>query len=65
MKDVEDNKYVAWEKAYCSVMEKVGHYSKHIEEPLQQARYKPNLGVVYGGLVEMQCCSLCCIVLST
>jgi hypothetical protein len=50
MKDVEDNKYVAWEKTYCGVMERLGHYRKDIEESLQQARYKPNLGVVWEGL---------------
>jgi hypothetical protein len=48
-KDVEDDKYVAWEKAYRDVMEKLGHLKKDDDEPLQQARYKPNLSVVYEG----------------
>ena len=48
-KDVEENKYVAWEKAYRDVMGKLGHSKKDDEEPLQQARYKTNLSVVYEG----------------
>jgi hypothetical protein len=48
-KDVEDGKYVAWEKAYRDVMEKLGHLKKDEDEPLQEARYKPNLSVVYEG----------------
>jgi hypothetical protein len=49
-KDVEDGKYVAWEKAYRDVMEKLGHSAKNNdEEPPQKARYKPNLCVVYEG----------------
>jgi hypothetical protein len=49
-KDVKDDKCVAWEKAYRDVMEKLGHLKKDGEEPLQQARYKPNLvSVVYEG----------------
>jgi hypothetical protein len=48
-KDVEQSKYVAWEKAYREVMEKLGHTKKDDEDPLQQARYKPNLSVVYEG----------------
>ena len=48
-RDVEEDKYVAWEKAYREVMEKLGHSKKGDEEPLQKARYKPNLGVVYEG----------------
>jgi hypothetical protein len=54
VKDVKEDKYVAWERAYCGVMERLGHYRKDIEESLQQARYKPNLGVAcLGGLVEI------------
>jgi hypothetical protein len=48
-KDVEDKKYLAWEKAYRDVMEKLGHSRRDEEDPLQKARYKPNLGVVYEG----------------
>jgi hypothetical protein len=48
-KDVTEGKYVAWEKAYREVMEKLGHSKKQNEEPLQKAKYKPNLGVVYEG----------------
>jgi hypothetical protein len=47
--DVEDEKYLAWEKAYRDVIEKLGHSSRDEEDPLQKARYKPNLGVVYEG----------------
>jgi hypothetical protein len=48
-KDVEQSKYVAWEKAYREVMKKLGHTKNDDEDPLQQARYKPNLSVVYEG----------------
>jgi hypothetical protein len=48
-KDVEEEKYIAWENAYRDVMEKLGHSKKDDEEPLQKERYKPNLGVVYEG----------------
>jgi predicted nucleotide-binding protein (sugar kinase/HSP70/actin superfamily) len=48
-KDVEDDKYVAWKKAYQDVMEKLGHSKRDEDKPLQQARYKPNLSVVYEG----------------
>jgi hypothetical protein len=48
-KDAEEDKYVAWEKAYRDVMEKLGRSKKDKEEPFQKARYKPNLGVVYEG----------------
>jgi hypothetical protein len=48
-KDVEDDKYVAWENAYRDVMEKLGHSKADDEEALQKDRYKPNLGVVYEG----------------
>ena len=50
IKDVNDNKYVAWEKAYCNVMKRLGHYRKDIEEPLKPPRYQTNLGVVWEGL---------------
>jgi hypothetical protein len=49
VEDVNNKKYVAWEKAYCGVMKRIGHYRKDIEEPLQPPRYKPNLGVVWEG----------------
>jgi hypothetical protein len=48
-KDVEQRKYVAWEKAYRDVMGRLGLTKKDVEDPLQQARYKPNLSVVYEG----------------
>jgi hypothetical protein len=48
-KDVEDDKYVAWEKAYRDVMERLGRSKKDKDEPLQQPKYKPNLSVVYEG----------------
>ena len=48
-KDVEEEKYVAWENAYREVMEKLGHSKKNNEETLQRERYKQNLGVVYEG----------------
>ena len=47
-KDVEDDKYLAWEEAYRDVMEKLGP-TKDEDDPFQKARYKPNLGVVYEG----------------
>jgi hypothetical protein len=48
-KDVDDGKYVAWEKSYREVMETLGHSKKDDGAPLQKARYKPDLGVVYEG----------------
>jgi hypothetical protein len=48
-KDVEDDKYVGWEKAYREVMEKLGHSKRYEDNPLQEARYKPDLSVVYEG----------------
>jgi hypothetical protein len=45
MEVVNDDKYVAWEKAYRGVMKRLGHYRK-----VQPPRYKPNLGVVWEGL---------------
>ncbi len=50
-KDVEDGKYLAWERAYREVMEKLkpGPWKKNNEEPLQKAKHKPNLGLVYEG----------------
>jgi hypothetical protein len=48
-KDVEEDKYIAWENAYRDVMEKLGHSKKDDEDHLQKERYKPNLGVVYEG----------------
>jgi hypothetical protein len=48
-KDVEDDKYVAWEKAYWDVIEKLGHSKRDKDKPLQQVRYKPNLSLVYEG----------------
>jgi hypothetical protein len=48
-KDVEEDKYVAWENAYRDVMEKLGHSKREDEEALQKERYKPNLSVVYEG----------------
>jgi hypothetical protein len=37
-KDVEEDKYVAWENAYRDVMEKLGHSKKDDEEALQKKR---------------------------
>ena len=48
-KDVEEDKYVAWEKAYRDVMEKLGHSKRDADGPSQEARYKPDLTVVYEG----------------
>jgi hypothetical protein len=48
-KDVAEDKYIAWEKAYREVMKRLGHSKKEREEPLQQTRYKPNISVVYEG----------------
>jgi hypothetical protein len=48
-KDVADDKYIAWEKAYREVMKRLGHSKKERVEPLQQTRYKPNISVVYEG----------------
>ena len=48
-KDVEDGKYVALEKSYPEVMKELSHSKKDDGTPLQKARYKPNLGVVYEG----------------
>jgi hypothetical protein len=48
-RDEEEGKYVAWEKAYWDVMEKLGNAERDSEEPFQKARYEPNLAVVYEG----------------
>ncbi len=48
-KDVEEERYVAWENAYREVMDKLGHSKREEEEPLRKERYTPNLGVVYEG----------------
>jgi hypothetical protein len=48
-KDAEEDKYIAWEKGYRDVMKRLGHSKKDEEEPLQRARYQPNLGVVWEG----------------
>jgi hypothetical protein len=48
-KDVEDDKYVAWEKAYRDVMEKLGHSKVNDGDLLQGVRYEPDLNVVYEG----------------
>ena len=49
-KDVEDGKYLAWERAYREVMErlKLGPWKKN-EEPMQKAKCKPNLGLIHEG----------------
>jgi hypothetical protein len=47
--DVNDKKYVAWEKAYRGVMKRIGK-KRDIDEPLEPSKYKPNLGVVWEGL---------------
>jgi hypothetical protein len=48
-KDVEEDKYVVWEQAYRDVMEKLGHSKKDTDGPSQEARYKPDLSIVYEG----------------
>ena len=48
-KDVEDGKYIAWESAYREVIETLGHANDDGGVPLQKAKYKPNLGLVYEG----------------
>ena len=48
-KDEEDGRYVAWDKAYQNIMEKMDHAQRDDEEGLQKARYEPNLVVVYEG----------------
>ena len=48
-KDVEEDKYVAWEKAYREVMEKLGHSRRTDNDRVQQERYEPNLSVFYEG----------------
>jgi hypothetical protein len=48
-KDVEEDKYVAWEKAYRVIMEKLGHTKRPDRDPVQRERYEPNLSVVYEG----------------
>jgi hypothetical protein len=48
-RDEEEGKYVAWEKAYRDVMEKLDNAQRDSEEPFQKARYEPNLAVVYEG----------------
>jgi hypothetical protein len=47
--DVALGKCAPWEKACREVMEKLGHSKRVEEDPLQQARCKPNLSVVYEG----------------
>ncbi len=46
---MEDDKYVAWEKAYQDVMEKLGHAQRESNEPLQKPRHEPNLALVHEG----------------
>jgi hypothetical protein len=48
-KDEGEGKYEAWEKAYRSVMEKLGHAQRESNEPLQKPRYEPNLALVCEG----------------
>ena len=49
-KDVEEDKCIAWEKAYRDVMEKLGHSERPDRDPVQQReRYEPNHSVVYEG----------------
>ena len=48
-KDVEEDKYVAWEQAYRDVMERLGNTKKDCDDTPQQERYEPNLSVVYEG----------------
>ena len=50
-KDVEQDKYVAWENAYREVMKKLGRHSrtKEDENKVEEPRYKPNHSIVYEG----------------
>ena len=48
-KDVEDGKYLAWERAYREVIQTMNHSNNNGGVPLQKAKYKPNLGLVYEG----------------
>jgi hypothetical protein len=49
-KDVEQDKYVAWENAYREVMKKLGHSrTKESENKVDEPRYKPNHSIVYEG----------------
>mgnify|MGYP002806958545 CR=1 FL=1 len=48
-KDEGEGKHVAWEKAYRSVMEKLGHAQRESNEPLQKPRHEPNLALVHEG----------------
>ena len=49
-KDVEQDKYVAWENAYREVMKKLGHSrTKESENKVEETRYKPNHSIVYEG----------------
>ena len=49
-KDVQDNRYVAWENAYREVMRKLGHSRRPPEEGTAvEGRYKPNHSIVYEG----------------
>jgi hypothetical protein len=48
-RDEEEGKYVAWEKAYRDVMEKLGNAQRDSEEAFQKARCEPNLAVVCEG----------------
>ena len=58
-KDVEDGKYAAWETAYREVIETLGHSKNDDATPLQKAKYKPNLGLVYEGFDWMLESALC------
>jgi hypothetical protein len=48
-KDAEDDKYVVWEKAYREVMEKLGHSRRDEDDGSEEARYTPDLNIVYEG----------------
>ncbi len=48
-KDVEEDKYLVWEQAYRDVMQKLGHSKRDTDGPSQEARYKPDLSIVYEG----------------
>ena len=48
-KDEEDGKCETWDKACRDVMEKLGHAQREHDEPLQKARFEPNLAVVCEG----------------
>ena len=49
-KDVDEHKYVAWERAYREIMEKLDHSERPKDYPVQpRERYQPDPSIVYEG----------------